>query len=105
MGVSVWFLRTWVCPATLFLPSIVFSYLSRTQLALFLGCFRFAQLNILYPTLSRCRTRKNYIPSPEHLVDSTPCSREGCQWNQSALNAWTISAWWLRLSKIEASSR
>jgi DDE superfamily endonuclease len=53
-----------------------------------------------FPTLSRCRTRKNYIPSPEHLVDSTPFSREGCQWNQSALNAWTISAWWLRLSKI-----
>jgi hypothetical protein len=34
------------------------------------------------PTLSRCRTRKDHIPSPEHLVDSTPCSREGCQWKQ-----------------------
>src|SRR6266446_2396238 len=35
------------------------------------------QKNRSEPTLSRCRTRKDHIPSPEHFVDSTPCSRGG----------------------------
>jgi hypothetical protein len=40
--------------------------------------------------LSRCGSRKNYIPSPEDLIDSSRCSEEGCLWKPSALNAWTI---------------
>jgi hypothetical protein len=45
---------------------------------------------VIQPTLSRCGSRKNYIPSPEDLIDSSRCSEEGCLWKPSALNAWTI---------------
>jgi len=48
------------------------------------------QLARLKPTLSRCGSRKNYIPSPEYLIDSSRFSQEGRLWNPSALNAWTI---------------
>src|SRR5881296_1875461 len=47
------------------------------------------ELNLI-PTLSRCGSRKNYIPSLECRIDSTRCSQEGFRWNRSALNAWTI---------------
>src|SRR5712691_4326221 len=42
------------------------------------------------PTLSRCGSRKNYIPSLADLIDSSRCSEEGCLWNPSALSVWTI---------------
>ncbi len=41
----------------------------------------------LEPPLSRCRARKNYIPSPECLIDSACFRQGGDRWNQSALNA------------------
>jgi hypothetical protein len=44
-------------------------------------------------TLSRCGSRKNYIPSPEDPMDSSQGSEEGDLWKPSALNAWTISEW------------
>src|SRR6266851_8943848 len=47
------------------------------------------------PTLSRCGSRKNYIPSLADLIDSSRCSEEGCLWNPSALSVWTIEEWWL----------
>src|SRR5438093_3625181 len=34
------------------------------------------------PTLSRCGSRKNYIPSLECRIDSTRCSQEGFRWNR-----------------------
>jgi hypothetical protein len=45
---------------------------------------------VLRPTLSRCGSRKNYIPSLECRIDATRCSREGGRWNRSVLNVWTI---------------
>jgi hypothetical protein len=44
----------------------------------------------LVPTLSRCGSKKSYIPSLDGLTGSMRCSQEGHRWNPSVLNAWTI---------------
>ncbi len=51
MCVSPCFLSTWVFPAMLHALPVLWWYCSNTHLALFLGCFRLAQLNILYHSI------------------------------------------------------
>ncbi len=55
-----------------------------------IGAVQYGTSKVFYPTLSRCGSRKNYIPSLADLIDSSRCSEEGCLWNPSALSVWTI---------------
>jgi hypothetical protein len=51
---------------------------------------RISEKEVASPTLSRCGSRKNYIPSLDCLTELTRCSQEGRRWHPSVLNAWTI---------------